>query len=131
RDRLMTAAAQSESARQTAVTAQKEAQAKLDKQAADLAALEHRTKPLLEKAGSAGAAREGAARLTADLKKLLAADKDITVESSDDRVVLSLAQKALFNGDDGEPGMDGYRVLFRMGKALKATAKDVKDRQAV
>src|SRR6185369_11189030 len=103
------AAAQAESGRRALEASQKEAQAKADKARADLAALQTRAKPVLDKekdrSGAGVAAREASARLAGDLKKQLSADKDITVDASDDRIVLSVAQKTLFAGDDGEPGM--------------------------
>jgi flagellar motor protein MotB len=129
RQRLATAAAESETARRALEASHKETQAKLDKQSTDLAALERKPKPLPEKTG--GASKDDGVRLANDLRKQLPNDKDITVEASDDRVVVVMAPKALFPGDDDEPGADGQRVLARLSKALKAAGKEAKDRHAL
>jgi flagellar motor protein MotB len=131
RQRLTSAVAQSESSRRAAEAAHKETLARLEKQGSDLSALEKKTKPLVEKAAAAGATRDATARLGADLKKQLADDKDITVEAGDDRVVVSMAQKALFANDEGVPGPDGVRVLARVSKALKAAGKVATTHQAL
>jgi hypothetical protein len=109
----------------------KEALATIEKQKAQIAALETKAKQAEQKGAGGEAvapgAREASAKLAEDLKKLLAGSKDITVEARDEKVVVSVPDKALFSGIQAEIGLDGFRVLYRLGKGLKA----VKDRQVL
>ncbi len=65
--------------------------------------------------------------LADDLKRQLAGDAAIRVETRGDRVVVSLEDASLFNARGNEVGPAGFRVLYRFGKALKS----VSDRRIV
>jgi flagellar motor protein MotB len=66
-------------------------------------------------------------KLTDDLKKQLAGIAGLTVEARGDRVVVGLEQGTLFNGNEAEVSLGGYKVLYKFGKILKT----VKDRRIV
>lgn len=108
--------------------ARKEAVDKLEKQTSELAALREKTATLEQTAAAAAGARAATAeadgKLVETLKKELTG-RDAEVTSQDGRITLSIAQDALFTGRESELGLDGYRLMFRLGKVLKA----VKDRQ--
>ena len=58
-------------------------------------------------------------KLTDDLKKQLAGIAGLTVEARGDRVVVGLEQGTLFDGNETEVGLAGYKVLYKFGKILK------------
>jgi flagellar motor protein MotB len=66
-------------------------------------------------------------KLTDDLKKQLASIAGLTVEARGDRVVVGLEQGALFEGNQTEISLAGYKVLYKFGKIVKT----VKDRRIV
>ena len=61
------------------------------------------------------------------LKKQLAGAAEVGIDARTERVVIDVDAKALFDGDEVDPGLTGFRVLFRLGKALKG----MKDRQII
>jgi hypothetical protein len=64
------------------------------------------------------------AKLGDDLKKQLAPVAGLTVETRGDRVVIAMDPGALFEGNQLEPSMSGYRVLYKLSKLLKPVVKD-------
>jgi hypothetical protein len=64
------------------------------------------------------------AKLGDDLKKQLAPIAGLSVDTRGDRVVISMDPGALFEGNQLEPSMSGYRVLYKLSKMLKPVVKD-------
>jgi len=64
-------------------------------------------------------------RLLDEIKSDLGAVDGVTVGARGDQVVITLTAGALFDDREGEPGLGGYRVLYRLGKRLKG----LRDRQ--
>jgi hypothetical protein len=63
-------------------------------------------------------------KLADDLKKSLATVAGLTVEARGDRVVLAVDQAALFEGNELEASLAGYKIMYKLTKVLKPVVKD-------
>ena len=75
----------------------------------------------------AGPTSARTAKLNEDLKKQLAGVPGLSVDTRGDRVVVAIEMGALFDGNELEVGLSGYRVLYKFGKVLRT----IKDRNIV